>query len=75
MLKERPVKQLARSMALIWLHVVSCLSIMASTCLHATTFKIDTRTPGPALIDEFLSITVDSGLAGHWNEFDFNSKM
>ena len=39
----------------------------------STLFKIDTITHGPSLIDEFLSITIDAGLAGHWNEFDFNS--
>eukprot|EP01083_Nonionella_stella_P287154 977377_1 len=40
-----------------------------------TVFNIDTTNPGPSLIDEFLSVTIDAGLANHFNDFDFSSPL
>ena len=39
------------------------------------TFVINTDKPGPTLVDEFLSITIDAGLAGKWDKFDFSSPL
>lgn len=61
-------------MAGLWLKILSCLSLLISAS-QTKAFTIDTTTRGPSLIDEFLSITIDAGLAGHWNEFDFNSPL
>ena len=38
-------------------------------------FIINTDVPGPTLVDEFLSITIDAGLASHWGSFDFSSPL
>ena len=46
-----------------------CVFIFSSKCV---TITIDTtNTSGPSLIDEFLSITIDAGLASHWGAIDF----
>ena len=42
---------------------------------NAASFTINTDKAGATLIDEFLSITIDAGLASHWQSFDFSSTL
>ena len=62
------------SMATLWLVVAIKISISLAGP-QATSFTIDTDKAGPTLVDEFLSITIDAGLAGHWDKFDFSSTL